>query len=188
MHHAAAHASTMLDPQPLTSAPSATDHAHPPRNSQDSTLSQSSRPTTLNISTSDVSSTAVLPTQREGQEDDTPPTSSISSQVDSQGTRSPESTERKEDSVTGIKKEGSQKQRSTSRSQSPLPDSLSGTKRTASGQVKRSSVNGLADVVGKSNGASHSRTSSMVSNGTSGNVLEVSRGAVWKLEQQANIV
>ena len=177
MQHAAAHASTMLDPQPLTSAASPSDHAHPPRSSQDSALSQSSssRPTTLNISTSDVSTAALPKVHHDEQEDYTPPTSAISSQLDSQGTRSPDLSEKKEMSVEGTEKQILQKQRSTSRSESPLPDSLSGTKRTASGQHKRSSVNGLADIVTHANGASHSRTLSMVSNGTSGNVLEVSR-------------
>ncbi|KAI1607960.1 hypothetical protein EDD37DRAFT_6178 [Exophiala viscosa] len=184
MQHAAAHASTMLDPQPLTSAASPSDHAHPPRSSQDSSLSQSSssRPTTLNISTSDVSTAAISKVHHEEQEEYTPPTSAISSQLDSQGTRSPGLSEKKEHSVDGVGEDPSQKQRSTSRSQSPLPDSLSGTKRTASGQHKRSSVNGLADIVTQANGASHSRTSSMVSSGTSGNVLELSQQLRTKLK------
>jgi hypothetical protein len=176
MQHAATHASTMLDPQPLTSAPfpaaseSANLNLNHPRSSQVSNLSPSSQPTTLNISTSDVSST-VLPQVH--QEEDTPPTSAISSQPDSQGHGSPVMSERKQHTVRNNENGAAQVHRSNTSSQSPPPNSISGAKRTSSGEVKRSSVTGLADVVTKSNGAGHAQTPSMVSNG---NVSEVRCG------------
>ncbi|KAK7885293.1 hypothetical protein LTR67_010471 [Exophiala xenobiotica] len=172
----------MLDPQPLTSAPfpaaseSANLNLNHPRSSQVSNLSPSSRPTTLNISTSDVSST-VLPQVH--QEEDTPPTSAISSQPDSQGHGSPVMSERKQHTVRNNENGAAQVHRSNTSSQSPPPNSISGAKRTSSGEVKRSSVTGLADVVTKSNGAGHAQTPSMVSNG---NVSELSQQLRTKLK------
>ncbi|EXJ89668.1 hypothetical protein A1O3_02735 [Capronia epimyces CBS 606.96] len=180
MHHATTHASTMPDPPTLTSAPVASPAApaHPPRHSSpDSALPHSpARPAALNITTSVASSTNHLAA---GQDDSTPPTSAISSQEESQETGSPVKVEDKQDAG----KETVQVPRSASTSQSPLPEAVSGTKRTASGQVKRASVNGMGDVITRStDGAGHSRTSSTTSNGGNGNVLELSQQLRTKLK------
>ncbi|KIW45289.1 uncharacterized protein PV06_03688 [Exophiala oligosperma] len=166
MQHAVTHASTMLDPHPLTLAPPEAAITNLARSSEDSNTSQQ---IPLNISTSDVSSTAALPTVPD-EEEDTPPTSTTSSQLGSQETRSIELQEQKESTENLAVTDAVQEHRSNTNSQSPPPNSLSGAKRTASGEVKRSSVNGLADVVSQSKGFGHARTTSSVSNG---NISEV---------------
>ncbi|KAK6382731.1 hypothetical protein LTS17_003400 [Exophiala oligosperma] len=150
----------MLDPHPLTLAPPEAAITNLARSSEDSNTSQQ---IPLNISTSDVSSTAALPTVPD--EEDTPPTSTTSSQLGSQETRSIELQEQKESTENLAVTDAVQEHRSNTNSQSPPPNSLSGAKRTASGEVKRSSVNGLADVVSQSKGFGHARTTSSVSNG-----------------------
>ncbi|KIW45290.1 hypothetical protein, variant [Exophiala oligosperma] len=168
MQHAVTHASTMLDPHPLTLAPPEAAITNLARSSEDSNTSQQ---IPLNISTSDVSSTAALPTVPD-EEEDTPPTSTTSSQLGSQETRSIELQEQKESTENLAVTDAVQEHRSNTNSQSPPPNSLSGAKRTASGEVKRSSVNGLADVVSQSKGFGHARTTSSVSNG---NISELSQ-------------
>lgn len=170
MHHAATHAST-ADPPPLTSASASApaalplDAANPPHGSQDSSHSRSAD-TTLNLS-SDGSS---LNPAAEHHHPDTPPTSDISSQLDSQDTGSPDVPEKKQDTAATQARVIA---RSVSTSQSPPPTTVSGAKRTASGQVKRSSVNGLADVVSKSSHFDQPDPLGVASNDTGGNVLEV---------------
>lgn len=178
-------------PQPphehLTSAPA--HLPHPPTapfpsssqsNSQQSALSDSTRPKSLNISTSDISSSTTHNNPPTLNHDDstTSPSSAISSQAESQDTGSTDLLDRKPlHVVENLKTEAGHEQRSLSTSQSPEPSSLSGTKRTATGQLKRSSVNGLGDLAAKA--SSHTRTSSMVSNGSNnGNVLEVYRSLI----------
>ncbi|RVX75664.1 hypothetical protein B0A52_00020 [Exophiala mesophila] len=133
----------------------------------------------LRISTHDLPSShthAIVPHDDSG----TPPTSAISSSLDTQDLAPPERWLKKPSTIDGIKKEVALDQQPGSASQSPDPSALSGFKRTATGDVKRSSVNGLADVINSSSSsgataaAVHSRTSSMVSDGSSaGNVQEV---------------
>ncbi|EHY58378.1 hypothetical protein ABEF92_007190 [Exophiala dermatitidis] len=214
MHYATAHASTMPDPPMLTSTPTPTQTStststgdpdgnvhHLQHNdtaeeasSQSDTHSQSqstsTRPTALNVSTSEASSTQEPVAGQDG--DTTPPTSAISA-ISSQGETGDSGTSRKLEDKQDLgdvvrKDEGQQSQtreqpRSSSTSQSPPPDSVSGTKRTASGQIKRSSVNGIGEVMAKSGmGTSHSRTSSMTSNGTNANVVEISQQLRTKLK------
>lgn len=173
----AQHASVM-PPSPqqdhLTDAPHSS-HATDLNTSSQTSISSSSasnRPQHLTLSTSDVSSSAeniVLP-----RDDSTTPTSALSSLPDSQDMEPPEYQAKKSSAVDIIKQEAVQEQRAGSGSQSPDPNALSGTKRTATGDLKRSSVNGLADIINTSNDIRHSRTSSMVSDGSStGNVHEV---------------
>ncbi|KAL6241425.1 hypothetical protein RBB50_011689 [Rhinocladiella similis] len=171
MQHAVTHASTMLDPHPLTLAPPESTITNLARSSEDSNASQQ---IPLNVSTSDVSSTAALPTvpDEEEEEEDTPPTSTSSSQLGSQKIRSVELQEQKGSTANNTVTEAVQEHRSNTQSQSPPPSSLSGAKRTASGEVKRSSVNGLADVVSRSKDFGHTRTTSSVSNG---NISELSQ-------------
>lgn len=159
----------MLDPHPLTLAPPESTITNLARSSEDSNASQQ---IPLNVSTSDVSSTAALPTvpDEEEEEEDTPPTSTSSSQLGSQKIRSVELQEQKGSTANNTVTEAVQEHRSNTQSQSPPPSSLSGAKRTASGEVKRSSVNGLADVVSRSKDFGHTRTTSSVSNG---NISEV---------------
>ncbi|KIX06383.1 uncharacterized protein Z518_04359 [Rhinocladiella mackenziei CBS 650.93] len=184
LHHASTHASTAADrPRPqVTDAPLSCDSLHPLRPCQDSSPSRSSRPTNLNLSPSDVSSANNAAPH---QDDSTPPTSAISSQVDVPLIESPTSMvtqEKTQDDRGTAESEGSQEPQSGSTSQSPPPNTTSGAKRTASGQVKRISVNGLADVVSHSNGVHHSRTSGLISHGTNGNVLELSQQLRTKLK------
>lgn len=155
--------------EPLTSAPAPLLH-HPAA----PLLSESTRPISLNISTSDVSSFTNNPPTLDHDDSTTSPSSAISSQAESQDTGSTDLLDRKPlHIVENLRTKAGHEQRSLSTSQSPEPTSLSGTKRTATGQLKRSSVNGLGDLV--ANGSSHTRTSSMVSNGSHShsNVLEV---------------
>lgn len=179
MRHASEHASTNPDPPAsqahLTRAPEPapaslpSEPVHPSRNSEDSSLSHSSRPATLLLSTSDVDGA----NNPGGHNDDsTPPSSAISSQLDSQGRESPSLLGKSQDAVKSDQREGSYEQWCNSTSESPRPGSISGTKRTASGQVKRASGNGGGDVA-RASDVGHSRTSSVVSNGTNGNILEV---------------
>ncbi|KAL2429427.1 hypothetical protein ABEF95_004021 [Exophiala dermatitidis] len=152
--------------------------------------STSTRPPALNVSTSEASSTQDPVAGQDG--DTTPPTSAISA-ISSQGGTGDSGTSRKLADKQDLgdvvpKDEGQQSQtreqpRSSSTSQSPPPDSVSGTKRTASGQIKRSSVNGIGEVMAKSGmGPGHSRTSSMTSNGTNANVVEISQQLRTKLK------
>ncbi|KAL2404584.1 hypothetical protein ABEF93_006105 [Exophiala dermatitidis] len=153
--------------------------------------STSTGPPALNVSTSEASSTQDPVAGQDG--DTTPPTSAISA-LSSQGGTGDSGTSRKLEDKQDLgdavpKDEGQQSHtreqppRSSSTSQSPPPDSVSGTKRTASGQIKRSSVNGIGEVMAKSGmGSSHSRTSSMTSNGTNANVVEISQQLRTKLK------
>ncbi|KIW16059.1 hypothetical protein PV08_06110 [Exophiala spinifera] len=159
----------MLDPHPLTLAPPDAVSTNLPRRSEDSNTSQQ---LPLNISSSDVSSTVALPTVPDREDDETPPTSTTSSQLGSQETRSIESQENKESTEDHAAVEAVREHRLLTNSQSPPPHSLSGAKRTASGEVKRSSVNGLADVVGQSKDLGHALTTSSVPNG---NISELSQ-------------
>jgi hypothetical protein len=172
MHDGSAHASTTGDPPPLASAPVNTDSVCHPCYSSASETSKPSKPANLTLSTSDASrSTNDLPADPV---ELTPPTSAISSPGDAQATESlsqPESSQSAAE-ATGDDRPGEPRAGSTS--QSPAPEISSGTKRTASGEVKRASVNGLGEVLAKPNGAGHAHTSSTVSNGSKGNVLEVS--------------
>lgn len=172
------HASSMppAPPQPnLTETPISTQLAPHNTPSPDPTSIPSTSPPfgPLRISTLDLPSSvshAIVPHDDSG----TPPTSAISSSLDTQDIAPPESWLKKPSTIDGIKKEVALDQRSASASQSPDPNALSGSKRTATGDVKRSSVNGLADVINPSRAALHSRTSSMVSDGSgAGNVQEV---------------
>ena len=182
LHHAAVMEEGPPPPtphEPLTSAPAPLLH-HPaaplPSSSQHSALSESTRPKSLNISTSDVSSYTNNPPTLHHDDSTASPSSAISSQAESQDTGSTDLLDRKPlHVVENLKTKVGHKQRSLSTSQSPEPTSLSGTKRTATGQLKRSSVNGLGDLVAK--GSSHTRTSSLVSNGSysNANVLEVNK-------------
>lgn len=52
-------------------------------------------------------------------------------------------------------------------------ETLSGPKRTASGEIKRSSITGIQDLKAEHGGTRHSRTSSILSNGSNGSVMEV---------------
>lgn len=52
-------------------------------------------------------------------------------------------------------------------------DLLSGQKRTASGQMKRSSITSIDDLKKEQANTRHSRTSSILSNGSNGSVMEV---------------
>ena len=169
MRDASAHAFTKAGP------PVHTDSVHPPRYSGESAVSNFSKPATLNLSTSDISSnTNILPA---APEELTPPTSAISSHGDSQATESLSQQKSSQGAVDGAENDGTQEPRIGLNSQSPPPEISAGTKRTASGEVKRASVNGLGEVLAKSSGARHSHTSSSVSNGSKGNVLEVSCSA-----------
>ncbi|EXJ95651.1 hypothetical protein A1O1_00773 [Capronia coronata CBS 617.96] len=175
----------MPDPLAMTPTPAACLAAAPAlpprRNSQDTPLQQSTaRPASLNISTSDASD-ATNPAV--AQDDSTPPTSAMSSQEETREGWSPTKGENKQNAGDSSGKPTVQGQRSGSTSQSPPPESLSGTKRTASGQVKRASVNGIGDVITKSMDATtHSRTSSMTSNGPNAHVLELSQQLRTKLK------
>ncbi len=169
MHNASAHASTGGDPPELTSAQTYTASA---RHSRESKLSSPTKPTLLNISTSELfGSTSNLPA---GADDLTPPTSAISSLGESQSLESLSQQKSSQTVGESSQDNGVKQQRLGSTSQSPPPEYSAGTKRTASGDVKKASVNGLGDVLEKSNVARHSHTSSTVSNGSKGNVLEVS--------------
>lgn len=176
----------MPDPPSLTPAVVPVDAAQESRGSEDSILSHSSQPTTLDFSTSDISGTNNIAATHD---DLTPPTSAISSQVESQETGSPTLLERKQDASEIVKKEESTEPRHGSSSHSPPPGGASGTKRTASGELKRSSVNGVKDVISNSSGTSHSRTPSALSSGTNGNVVEVNaihKGPVDGMETNAS--
>lgn len=64
------------------------------------------------------------------------------------------------------------------RSESPKkepfpPDFVSGQKRTASGQMKRSSITNIEDLKKQQATTRHSRTSSLLSNSSTGSVMEV---------------
>ena len=174
--------------KPLTSAPApllqpaaAPFPSSSQSNSQRSASTDPTHPKSLNISTTDISSSTTHththnnPPTLNHDDSTASPSSAISSRAASQDTGSTDLLERKPlHVVENLKTEaGHDQQRSLSTSQSPEPTSLSGTKRTATGQLKRSSVNGLGDLVAKASG--HTRTSSMVSNGSNnnGNVLEV---------------
>lgn len=186
---------------PLTSAPAPLLHnpnptTHFPSSFQQSAPSQSesspdinTQPKTLDISTSNVTSSTNnhnhnhnhndnnhTPTLFNHDDSTTSPSSAISSQAESQATGSTDLLDRKPlHVVENLKTEAGHEQRSLSTSQSPEPTSLSGTKRTATGQLKRSSVNGLGDVVANANATGHARSSSTISNGSysNGNVVEV---------------
>jgi hypothetical protein len=186
-HHASVMAEGPPPPtphEPLTSAPASLLHypaAPLPSSSQHSALSESTRPKSLNISTSDVSSFTNNPPTLAHDDSTTSPSSAVSSQAESQDTGSTDLLDRKPlHVVENLKTKAAHEQRSLSTSQSPEPTSLSGTKRTATGQLKRSSVNGLGDLV--ANGSSHTRTSSMVSNGShsNSNVLEVNKPSFFQ--------
>lgn len=181
---------------PLTSAPAPLLHnltTHFPSSSQQSAPSQpesspdiNTQPKSLDISTSEVASPSTnnhndnnhTPTLFNHDDSTTSPSSAISSQAESQATGSTDLLDRKPlHVVENLKTEAGHEQRSLSTSQSPEPTSLSGTKRTATGQLKRSSVNGLGDVVANANAnaTGHARSSSTISNGSysNGNVVEV---------------
>lgn len=177
-----------LPSEPLTSAPAPLLHnsdAHLPSSSQQPALSQSesstdttTRPKSLNISTSDVSSSNNnnLPPTFNHDDSTTSPSSAISSQAESQATGSTDVIDRKPlNIVDTLKTEASIDQRSLSTSQSPEPTTLSGSKRTATGELKRSSVHGVGDVIANSKTNGHARSASTISNGSysNGNVLEV---------------
>ncbi|KIV98264.1 hypothetical protein PV10_01931 [Exophiala mesophila] len=184
LHHATTMPSAPQQPN-LTETP-ISNHL-PPHNtpSPDPTSIPSASPPfePLRISTHDLPSShthAIVPHDDSG----TPPTSAISSSLDTQDLAHPERWLKKPSTVDGIKKEVALDQGPGSASQSPDPSALSGSKRTATGDVKRSSVNGLADVINSSSAAAvHSRTSSMVSDGSSaGNVQEISQQLRTKLK------
>ena len=68
---------------------------------------------------------------------------------------------------------------SRSPTESPIKEGAremwSGPKRTATGQVKRSSITSLNDLRSETNGTRPSRTSSLLSNGSNGSVMEASQ-------------
>ncbi|EXJ64478.1 hypothetical protein A1O7_00814 [Cladophialophora yegresii CBS 114405] len=179
MHDASAHASTKEDPPQLTSVAANTASIRPRRDSAPDT-SKPSKPADLALSTSDISSS----TNKVAADPEvlTPPTSAISSPDASQATESlsqPGSSQSAA-GTTGDDKTGDPRAGSTS--QSPQPEFALGTKRTASGEVKRASVNGLEEVLAKTSGARHAHTSSTISNGSKGNVLELSQQLRTKLK------
>ncbi|KIW73063.1 hypothetical protein PV04_01210 [Phialophora macrospora] len=174
MHDAAALASTKGDP------PTDTDSGRPPRDASASETSKPSKPANLTLSTSDVSrSTNDLPADPE---ELTPPTSAISSPGDVRAAESLSQPKCSQSAAEATGNDGAGEPRAGSTSQSPPPEISSGTKRTASGEVKRASVNGLGEVLAKSNGTGHAHTSSTLSNGSKGNVLELSQQLRTKLK------
>ncbi|ETI28417.1 hypothetical protein G647_00866 [Cladophialophora carrionii CBS 160.54] len=180
MHDASAHASTKEDPPQLTSVAANTASIRPPRDSAAPEPSKPSRPADLTLSTGDLSSNTHNPPA--DAEELTPPTSAISSPDASQATESLSQPESSQSAAGTIGDDKTGDTRAGSSSQSPTPEFASGTKRTASGEVKRASVNGLGEVLAKPGGARHAHTSSTVSNGSKGNVLELSQQLRTKLK------
>ncbi|KAJ9608842.1 hypothetical protein H2200_006613 [Cladophialophora chaetospira] len=176
MHDASAHASTAEGPLQLTSAPAHTDSA---RHFRHSDISNSSGSIHLDLTTSDVpTSTNNLLVDHD---ELTPPTSAISSQTESQSTESLSQLKDSQDGGQKLQKNGVTERRLGSTSQSPPPENAAGIKRTASGDVKRASANS-GEVLAKPNSAMHSHTSSAISNGSKGNVLELSQQLRTKLK------
>jgi hypothetical protein len=103
---------------------------------------------------------------------DTPPISAISSQSTSHGAEF-QATNGRDGAASGMR--DALTARACSQSQSPVPDEFMGAKRTANGEIKRASVNGLGDVLAKSDGMGHSHSASITSNASSGSMLEVGR-------------
>ncbi|EXJ70493.1 uncharacterized protein A1O5_06562 [Cladophialophora psammophila CBS 110553] len=180
MQHATAHdASAMPDPPHFTPAPLPPESLRSARQSGDSNAAHSSKPTNLNLSIGDTSGGVGNSSADRGETP--PPTSAISSYGGSQAT---ETFSQQEERLIGeaTRIEGAQQQKIKSTSQSPPPNNSSGIKRTASGEVKRSSVNVVADGIPTSNGVGHSYTLSTASDRTKGNVLELSQQLRTKLK------
>jgi hypothetical protein len=162
-------ASTTPDPPPkLTSSDRP---AQLPSSSQDSNSYQRTPTKSTNLATSDVSPTSHHTSQTD---DYSPPTSAGSNHRNSQENDLRTQSDSQPNEVDGA---GQQEVPRDKKHGSSLENcelgSVTGQKRTATGHIKRSSVNGITDTATKSNGYGHTRTSSVLSNGSVGNVTEV---------------
>ncbi|KIW35374.1 uncharacterized protein PV07_02072 [Cladophialophora immunda] len=164
----------MPDPPDLTPAPLPPESLHSAPPSRDSSDTHSSKPTDLKLSTSVKNPSA-------DHDEVSPTTSAISSHGGSQAT---ETLSQQEERLNGetAQVEGGKREKTDSTSQSPPPNTSSGIKRTASGEVKRASVDAVEDGIPRPNGIGHAHTSSTVSNQTKGNVLELSQQLRTKLK------
>ncbi|OAG39157.1 hypothetical protein AYO21_06540 [Fonsecaea monophora] len=161
----------MPDPPELTPAPLPPEAVRPAPPSGDSSDTQSSQPKDLTLSTSNTSTSVDNPSV--DHDEVSPISSALSSHGGSQATETlSQQEERLNAEHTGV--EQGQQEKTNSTSQSPPPHT-SGIKRTASGEVKRSSVDVAEEGVPRPNGVGPSHASSATSNQTKGNVLELSQ-------------
>ena len=175
MHEASAHASGKEGPAPLTSASALT-----PTDSvfladlEDVSVLPSSPAIKLNISASGITSSTTIAAA-----DSHHPTlpisaiAAISSQAGLQHINVLSQQDKEQFAAEEIETDSAQEQRSGSSSQSPPPSSSAGTKRTASGEIKRASVKGLGDEHARPNGVGHLHTSNTIPHVSKENVLEV---------------
>ncbi|OAP59445.1 hypothetical protein AYL99_06743 [Fonsecaea erecta] len=163
----------MPDPPDLTPAPQA------PESLRSALSAEDLSPKDLKLSTSDTSTAVGKPSAEH--EEVSPTTSARSSHGGSQAT---ETLSQQEERLNGedARVEGARREKTDSISQSPPPTTSSGIKRTASGEVKRPSVDAVEEGPPRSNGAGHSHTTSTASNQGKGNVLELSQQLRTKLK------
>ena len=153
----------------LASSGSLTPRSHAkqvPANSQETASSRDSNSPAFQLSLSDVS-------QLTGPETNNPEISPVSSQ-ELGSYRSPEKPKPKRPESLTLPGPTP----ISTASESPVEtgfrgDVLSGQKRTASGQMKRSSITSIDDLKKQQSATRHARASSMLTNASNGNVVEV---------------
>jgi hypothetical protein len=146
-------------------------HAHAePVNTQETTSSHASDSPTFQPSSSDVSQNnrphannpdfSPISSQEHGS------SASLASPIQEEEARGPKPFELHDPTHSGAKSESPKKEE--------FPrDFMSGQKRTASGQMKRSSITNIEDLKKEQATTRHSRTSSLLSNSSTGSVMEV---------------
>lgn len=178
MQHAVAHTTHLPG---VSRLPASTSPSRPQstslddQSSQASTASHKSHTTTLDTSTTNISQSSY---PGGPVEELTPPSSAASPQKQLRlaGSQSPTSSETIQSTTSHVRSRSQAAERPGTHSppRAVLRNVPAGAKRTASGEVKRASINGIGDLLPKENATTRPRTSSILSNGSNSGVVEVS--------------